>query len=122
MDNRLLGLVIATIALLFLWMYDTGRWSAFVQVLQGVNPAAATGGGGGLLGGLLGAGGGALPALPGVPSLNFGSLPASSGGSGAGWQQALCSEWPVACPYAAAASGVKTLWNDTLGKILPIRL
>lgn len=43
MDNRFAGLLIVVLALLFLWLYDTGRWALITAIFKGVAPVTASG-------------------------------------------------------------------------------
>jgi hypothetical protein len=78
-DNRLAGLVVVIAVLIFLWLYDTGKWGAVAAAVTGTPTpsSAATGAATGL---------GAAAGAATVGSVSYDT-------------QIFCNTWPTACPY-----------------------
>ena len=90
MNQRVGGLFIVIMAILFLWLYDTGRWSAIVGAVSGKQPGTGA------------AGAGAANSLFGGVGSLFGSNTGSTSQAAPSYETELfCNQWPGACPYNA---------------------
>lgn len=108
MDNRAAGLLIVVAALVFLWLYDTGRWGDISKVIHGTPPSTN---------------------VSAFQTLSGGNQPGGFGSAGqpghvgdGAIAGTICAAWPPACPYAPLVGGVKDAINGTLGSIFGFRL
>lgn len=114
-DNRAAGLIIVVAALVFLWLYDTGRWKDIQAVLAGRSTGYGTGTASGDFGssfGLL-----SSPQNGGLGN-NGQNGQVSDGAIGT----AICAAWVEACPFTPLIDPAKDVINSTLGSIFGFKI
>jgi hypothetical protein len=105
MDNRFSGLVIVTLALFFLWLYDTGKWSNVKAAVTGA-PAGLN----------------SLQKSSFLTGSVPGGIPSLQNGGGQDWKNTVCMAWPESCPFTQGIDVVKSAFNSTIGGIFGIKL
>lgn len=106
MGGRVTGLFLVVAALLFLWLYDTGRWQGVVAAAKGGQVPAG------------GAGTASTSGLPGLPGTGVTSgTPTNSAIA-----SAICAGMPEACPFTNYIGPAVDAINGTIGQVFGFRL